>query len=132
MINVTTFNAMQAALAQPMDPALHRLLSDRVADAVACGCEHLTHLIICEPGDTEADFLREAGFSPFYNPLSGWRYGDACFSPHWDWADHHDGWFEWLTCIGNDGFARIVLVPEVEGIDPALLAMLREHLDESF
>ncbi|WP_183956384.1 hypothetical protein [Sphingobium fontiphilum] len=111
---------MQAVLAQPMEPVLHELLSDRVVDAIACGYEHQTHIIICEPGDTEADFLRAAAFSP---PLSGWLYGDACFQPLWDWAARHDGWFEWLSCIGKAGFAFILLVPDSEDIDPTLLAI---------
>lgn len=128
MLSLPNLDAMNAVLAQPMEPVLHELLSDRVADAIACGYEHRTHIIICEPGDTEADFLREAAFSPLRNTLSGWRYGDACFQPQWDWAARHDGWFEWLACIGKDGFAFIILVPDSEDIDPTLLAMLREHV----
>ena len=128
MLSLPNLYAIEAVLAGPLDSKLRQLLSDRLTDAIACGCEHLTHLIICEPGDTEADFRREGAFSPFCNPLSDTRYGDPGFEPHWDWAGCHDGFYEWLTCIGNDGFAFIVLVPDSEGVDPQLLAMLREHV----
>ena len=76
----------------------------------------------------EADFQREAAFSPFHNPLSETRFGDPEFSPGWDWAGRQHGWFEWFTVVGNDGFAFVVLVPDAETIDPMLLAMLREHV----
>lgn len=128
MLSLPNLYAMEAALAGPLDPVLHRLMSDRVTDAIACGVEHMTHLLIVEPGDGETDFQREAAFSPFCNPLSETRYGDPDFMPGWDWAGLHDGWYEWFTCIGNDGFAFIVLVPISEGVDQMLLAMLREHV----
>lgn len=119
------FPALQAALSLPLDIALHQLLSDRIADAIACAVQDMTHIIMVEAHDREDNFLREAAFSPFYNPLSDCRHGDPDFQPHWDWAGRHDGWFEWLTCVGNDGFAFIVLVPDREDIDPRLLALLR-------
>lgn len=128
MQSLPNLYAMEAALAGPMEPVLHRLVSDRLTDAIACGVEHLTHLIIVEPGDAEADFQREAAFSPFHAPLSDTRYGDEDFLPNWDWAGHHGGWYEWFKIVGNDGFAFIVLVPDVEGVDPLLLSMLRTYV----
>lgn len=128
MLSLPNLYAMEAALAGPLQPTLHRLISDRLTDAVACGVEHLTHLIVVEPGDTENDFQQEAAFSPFQNPLSETRYGDPDFVPLWDWAGQHDGWYEWFKIVGNDGFAFIVLVPDEEGVDPLLLTMLREHV----
>lgn len=128
MLSLADPEAMQAVLAQPMEAALRARLSHHIAAAVACGCEHLTHILVCDPGDTEEDFLQAAGFSPFRNPVSEKCYGEDGFEPHWDWAACVDGWFEWLTCIGNDGFARIVLVSERVDTDPILLAMLREHV----
>ena len=128
MISLPTYAAMKAALLQIQDKTLYRIVNDRLSDAVACGCEHMTHILIIEPGNGEAEFLREAAFTPFRNPLSDTRYGQSGFEPHWDWAGQHQGWFEWLTCIGNAGFAFIVLVPDRDDIDPMLLAMLREFI----
>lgn len=128
MLSLPNLDAMEAALTQPLDPILHTLIADRIADAIACGVEHLTHLIVVEPGDEEGEFRREAAFSPFHNPLSETRYGDHDFFPDWDWAGQQDGWFEWFRIIGNGAFAFIVLVPDSEDIDPTLLAMLREYV----
>ncbi|KXU30231.1 hypothetical protein A0J57_21045 [Sphingobium sp. 22B] len=118
---------MKAALLLPLDPALRRLLSDRIQDAIACGLEGLTYIIVVEPGDGEADFIREGAFSPFWNPLSETRYSDPAHIPPWDWAERLDGWgWEFIRTVGNDGFAFIVLVPDSEGVDPRLRAMCRE------
>lgn len=71
--------------------------------------------------------MREAAFSPFHNSLSETRFGDPGFEPSWCWLDRLEGWgWEAIHTIGNDGFAFILLVPDIEGIDPVLLALLRE------
>jgi len=127
MLSLYDIDTMKAALLLPLDPALHCLLSDHIKDAIACGLEGLTHLIVVMPGDEEGDFIREAAFSPFWNPLSETRFGDPAHIPPWDWADRLDGWgWEFIRTVGNDGFAFIMLVSDSEGIDPVLRAMCRE------
>lgn len=129
MLSLPDFAALQNALTLPLDPVLHNLLAQRLADALACGVEQLTHILIVEPGDTEEDFLKQAAFSPFHNPLRDLRYGQTGFQPHWDWCGQPvQGWFEWFTCVGNDGFAFIVLVPDGDGIDLGLRAMLQTFM----
>lgn len=129
MLSLYDLKTMNAALLLPLDPALHRLLSARIRDVIACGLEEFTHIIVVEPGDGEGNFIREAALSPFYNPLSEARYGQAGFEPLWDWAERLDGWgWEFIRTIGNDGFAFIVLVPDAEGIDPMLRAMCASYI----
>lgn len=127
MLSLYDLDTMNAALLLPLDPTLHRLLSDRIRDAIACGLENLTHIIVVEAGDGEGDFMEEVAFSPYWNALSETRFGDPDHIPPWDWAERLDGWgWEFIRTIGNDGFAFIVLVPDREGIDPKLRAMCRE------
>ncbi|KFD25819.1 hypothetical protein [Sphingobium yanoikuyae] len=122
MMSVTD---LSADLPRHIEPTLHRLLSDRIQDARACGLGDLTHIIVVEPGDGEGDFIREADFSPFRNLLSETRFGDQGFEPPWCWHDRPEGWgWEAIHTVGNDGFAFIILVPDATGIDQALLAML--------
>ena len=128
MLSLYDLDTMTAALSLPLDPTLHRLLADRIHDTVACGLGDMTHIIVVQPGDGEADFITEAAFSPFWNPTSAARYGDPEFEPQWDWAGKQDGWFEWIKTIGNGGFAFIVLVPDREEIDAPLLAMCRAFI----
>ena len=128
MLSLHDIDTMNAALSLPLDPKLHRLLSDRIQDAIACGLEALTHIIVITPDDGESDFIREVSFSPFWNPLSETRYGDPGHIPPWDWAGKQDGHYEWLKTVGDSGFAFIVLVPDRDGIDPTLLAMCREFI----
>lgn len=124
MLSITD---LRARLPKQLGSTFRRLLTDRIQDAIACGLEEMTHIIAVEPGDGENDFIREAAFSPFRNTLSQTRYGDPDFEPPWCWLDRLEGWgWEAIHTVGNDGFAFIILVPDIEGIDPTLLAMLRE------
>lgn len=127
MLSLHDVPSMLAALDRPLDPTLHRLLADRIHDAIACGLGDMTHIIVVDAESREADFIRAAGFSPFWNPLSETRYGDPGHISPWDWIGSMDNWgWELIRTVGNDGFAFIVLVPDTEGVDPMLLAMCRD------
>jgi hypothetical protein len=91
------------------------------------GLLDLTHILVIEPGDTEQAIVDAIGFSPLVSPLDGWRYGSNNFHPYWDgpvWR--HDGWFELIVTVGNDGFAFILLIADEPGMLPELLDLCRE------
>lgn len=118
---------LHVALPGNLHPSLRRLLTARIQDSLASGLDGMTHIIVVEPGDTEADFIREAAFSPLHNTLSMTRYGDPGFEPPWCWLGRLEPWgWEAIYTIGNGGFAFIILVPDSEDIDPRLLAMVWE------
>ena len=129
MLSLHDLPSMLAALDWPLDPTLHRLLADRIHDAIACGLGNMTHIIVAQAGDGEDDFIREAAFSPLWNPLSETRYGDPGHISPWDWSYRLDDWgWELGRTVGNDGFAFIVLVPDSEEIDPILRSMCGSHI----
>jgi hypothetical protein len=130
MLSLCTIEAMQAALASGLEPTLQRLLEHRLADTIACQLEDLTHIVVIEPGDTEDDLIEEVGFSPLLSTYDGSRYGDADFIAEWDWRECHGEWVELLHCVGNGGFAYILLIPDTEGIDPGL-RKLCQHDDQT-
>ncbi len=133
MLSLHDLPSMLAALDRPLDRTLHRLLADRIHDAIACGLGNMTHIIVVQPGDGEADFIREAAFSPFWNSLSETRYGDPDHTSPWDWIGRLDDWgWELIRTVGNDGFAFIVLVPDGEGIDPMLRSMCASYISPAF
>lgn len=103
-----------------IDPVLSTLIADRAADWTATDLLDLTHLVAIQAGDTEQALIEEVGLSPLVSPLDGHRFGSKGFQPHWDWLEQHGGWFELIFTIGNDGFALVLLVEDVEGVDPEL------------
>ena len=120
--------AIEAAATLNHDPRLHRLLVDRVDLYREAGLLDLTHILVIEPGDNEQAIVDVIGFSPLVNPLDGKRYGSADFHPHWEgpiWR--HDGWFELIVTVGNDGFAFILLIADADGVLPELLDLCRTH-----
>lgn len=127
MLSFHTWASLKGALDLPLPPELRALLVPRIARLPATGLAHLTHLIIIEPGDTEADVVPEIGFSPLVNPLDRARYGSPSFQPFWDELYRHGGWFELIVTVGNSGFAVVVFIPDAPGVEPDLLALCRTY-----
>jgi len=104
MLNLPDRAAIEAALQQPLDPELHSLLAERLATALDRQLEDLTHILVIEPGDAEADIVDAIGFSPL-----------SPEAPPPDWTEAHASYEERLYCSGNTGFAFIVLLAASHG-----------------
>ena len=111
----------------PIDPDLKQLLADRVHDWTATDLLDLTHLAIIQAGDTEQTIVDEVAFSPLVNPIDGRRFGSKGFEPGWDWLERHDGWFEMIVTVGNDGFAYVLFIQDSDGIDPQLRRLCQTY-----
>lgn len=85
-----------------------------------------TDVLIVQRGDTEADIIREAGFSPLVDPITGIRFDQLGFEPSWDLLTLSGGVFRIVITYGST-FATILLVPDADGIEPALRALCRSH-----
>jgi hypothetical protein len=85
--------------------------------------------LIVQVGDVDAELEEEVAFSPLSNPLTGRRFGDREFQPSFDWLERHDGWFELIFTVGNDGFAFVVFIQDAEESDPELLRFCRTYAD---
>lgn len=129
MISFNDRASLAGALSRPLEQRLRTLLAARLARLVTPDGDltDLTHIVVIESGDTEADIRRALGFSPLENPLDGTRYGSPAFQPFWDWLQRHNGWFELIVTIGNSGFADVLFIQDTDGVEPALLALCRTH-----
>ncbi|CAN5530059.1 hypothetical protein BH10PLA2_BH10PLA2_03460 [soil metagenome] len=125
MYSFDSHDALLGTLTLPLDPHLHRLITDRVKDAIARDLGDLTHILIVQAGDTEADIIDAIGFSPLVHRIHGTRFGDPAFEPDWDWWERHDGWTELLYCVGDTGFAYVLFVQDAEGMLPELRSLCR-------
>ena len=75
---------------------------------------------IAEPGDTLSTLERETG-CPI---LTGWNkaspYGNADFSPAWEYLDEHSSCYEMVFVLHDSGYGVALYVPKGSGIDPVL------------
>jgi hypothetical protein len=108
-----------AALRQPLEPELHSLIADRWSDAIASDLDDLTHILVVQRGDTEADIVEAIGFSPVDD--------DA---PKPDWQERHVEYHELIYCVGNSGIAFLVLVERADGVLPGLLDLCRAGVSQ--
>lgn len=129
MLSIFDEASAAAVLHQGLEPALQAILTGRLSDAAAIGLADLTHLVVIEPGDTEASLLAELGWSPLVNPIDGTRYGDPNFLSYWSWLEDLGDWYELVHPVGNAGFAYILLIERRCGVLPKLLQMCCEHAD---
>ncbi|WP_037499231.1 hypothetical protein [Sphingomonas jaspsi] len=111
--------------AMTSDPVLQKLIADRVNDWTTTDLLDLTHLAIIEPGDTEQAIIAELAFSPLTNPIDGTRFRDKGFEPGWGFLERHNGWFEMIHTVGNDGFAFVLFIPDSDKIDHELHRLCR-------
>lgn len=117
MLNIDNAAALARALDSPLDNAIKHLLitrRDELAEHIECDISELAQWIVIEPGDSVADVEDAAGLPIITDPA-------------FEWVLDHGGLFEVPTILSDDGFGVVLIVPDVEGIDPALLTMCREH-----
>ena len=127
MLSIFDATSLNAALALPLDPRLRELLQQRISSAREKGLADMTHLVVVQPEDTEADLVAEIGWSPLVNPIDGCRYGEPGFVAPWDWLCLTNGFYEIVVTIGNSGFAFILLIEDAPDTDPDLLKLCRAH-----
>lgn len=121
MIDMPDLDAMLAVLRAPLQPDLHDLIASRLQDAFACGLADLTHMLVIQPGDIEAQIIDAIGFSPLVSRMDGSR-----LQPDWDYLEPHPGWWELIYTVGDSGFAFLVFVERAEGVLPDLLVLCDE------
>lgn len=108
--------SLRHALTLPLRADIKELLHKRIHQILDDGLADLTHLLVIEAGDTEAMVREEVGFSPL--EVEGVRYGSPGFTPRWDWIYNHGPAYEMIYCVGNDGFAFLLLIMKAEEASP--------------
>ncbi|WP_230279780.1 hypothetical protein [Croceicoccus sp. Ery15] len=129
MLSLPNAAAIEAALLQPLSAELAKILAARLQHMEAQGLADLTHIVVIEAEDSDAEVEQAIGWSPLYHPIDGTRYDDSEFHPYWAWLNDLGGWYEIIEPVGNDGFAYILLIKHGES---AFAAMCREALQCAF
>jgi len=103
---------LSTALTLPLRTDIQTLLRARIRHLFETSLAYHTHLVVVFADDTEAALIQEVAFSPL--EADGHRYGSPGFTPRWDVLHDHGGWFEMVFCIGNEGWAVVLLIEEAK------------------
>ena len=120
---------------------LPRGLDPTLGDLINLRCEQLRRnydgpldeivsFLVVEPGDTDDAIVEALGFSPLFNLSDRTRFGDADYTPNWEWIERHGDWFEAAFILSDDGFGHILLVQDAETTDAELLGLCKAFVSE--
>ena len=114
----------QLATDQPIVVCLSKALEQRFQDMGDDG-----YIVIAEPGDTVEALEAETGCPIFTDWFGGSRYPDPDFAPPFEYLDDSLLYYELVYILNDGGFAVLLLVPKLTGIDAELLSMCQENGD---
>lgn len=123
MTIIETPEAMARATCNPWLRKRLALYAERLAEA-GCSVGELGPVIIVEPGDTLSAIERAGGIVIGTNLVDGLAFPDPGFVPNWEACNGDHGWYEIAFVSGDDGGGAVLFVPDRDGIDPALLAII--------
>ena len=131
MLSIRDSAAMQRALSGPLDPDLKTILLNRLDLLSECSdfdLSELAHFIVVEPGDSITVIEDGLGFDPFVNFVDGARYPDPAFTPSWEWLTARGLWLDSVWALSDSGFGIVLLVPDMDDVDPELLALFKSYI----
>jgi len=83
------------------------------------------YIVIAEPGDDVKALEEETGCPIFSDWFGGSHYPDADFTPSFEYLDDTPLCYEMVFILNDGGFAVLLFVPKLTGIDADLLNMCR-------
>lgn len=121
MLIIDNTDDLRKALKSELPASVKALLQER-ADLI-----DLATFIIPQPGDTVSAIEAAGGIGIATNMIDGSRYGEEGYMPSFEWAADHGGAIEMPFILSDDGSGTVLIVPDVDGIDPKLLAIARHY-----
>ena len=121
---------MERILSGPIDPDLKAILLGRLellAEFSEWDLADLAHFIIVEPGDDIEAIKRELGINPLVNIVDDACFPDVAFEPSFEFCVSRKGYFDVTFALSDSGLGLVLLVPDQDGIEPALLELCRAY-----
>ena len=130
MLSLRNTASILRAIQPPQEARLRSILDQRVIQLTEDGGGDIAafvNFLIVQAGDDDQSVKAELGFSVLENLVDGARFGDPEFEPSWEWIMRHEGWFELVYVLTDDGFGWVVLIQDDEAVDADLLAVCHEY-----
>ena len=125
MICISNSADLARALTLQLDPgtgALLLLRRDQLGEYFGENCR----FVVFQPGDRPRWLEEALGFSLFENAGDGTRYGDADYSPGFEWIEDHGSFFE-LAFQFTDDFTHVLIVENLPGVNRDVLEFCRTY-----
>ena len=117
---IHTWQELAAYLDSPIGPDLKCLLQTRRDQLMEYGdLAELGVFVIVQPGETMTAIEEAVSWPVLMEGV-----------PTWEWAQRHGTIFEMPFVLSDSGAGHVLIVPDAEGIDPALLELCRAHADQ--
>ena len=130
MITIYDSQKIAFVLSGPIDPDLKTILLDRLellAEFSEWDLADLAHFIIVQPGDCIDAIERELGINPLVNIVDDARFPDPAFEPSFEFCIARKGYFDLTFALSDSGLGLVLLVPDLDGIEPTLLELCHEY-----
>lgn len=118
-----------AAVSGVADPDIARLLAlrfDQLSEDEPYDPDINGFFIVVEPGDTVATLEAASGCWITQGLFSNARYGEADFSPCFEFLEEHPFCWEMVFILNDGGYGVLFAIPKA-GIDDELLRFCREY-----
>ena len=107
---------------------VRQLVEQRIGSITAQGFDmsEVGYFLVVEPGDTLEAIAGQLGFVPTINRLTGKRYDDAKFSPHFESVLDHGHCWEVTYIISDSGYGAVLVIPRADGMPREICDMCRK------
>lgn len=114
-----------SAAAATTNPHVRQLVEQRIGSITAQGFDmsEVGYFMVVEPGDTLDALAGQLGFVPTINRLTGKRFDDPQFAPHFECVLDHGYCWEVTYVLSDSGYGVVLFVPKADGIPPELCDM---------
>jgi hypothetical protein len=113
--------------------SLSTVLAQRFRDMSEDGFydpEEHGYIVIAEPGDDPQTLDEGTGCPIFSDWFGDSRYPDSGFAPSFEYLAEYPLCYEMVFIANDSGFAVLLIVPKLTGIDPQLLNLCQENVEQ--
>ena len=132
MLIIDTPLTMANAVATILNPWLrdHLILRREQLFDAECEVGDLGPIIVVDAADALSSIERAAGVPIATNLVDGAVFPDPEYMPSWETCYGDHGWYEITYVTSDDGGGAIIFVPDREGIDTTLRAIVQTYADK--
>ena len=119
-------------LKQLQAPELAHLIDCRIKEVheYVDHFSELVYYVVVHPDDAIADVESLIGFTLLRNRFDGQPFGSPRFTSSWEVIEEHEGYYELVFVLSDDGMGVTLFIEKSDSADPDLSEMCRKFTVE--